>query len=202
MIPTTPCKFTRLPHQEKLTAASTARNQEHSPLLRLPAELRNKIYHYVIVVERIRIWPSQMTMIRSREYRVCSFYVRKPTIHLTALSATCRKLHADTALLPFRWNTFSGEGVLYGESWVKFLRTTSLEQRAAISRWSVHESTLEDAEFLRFLSDCRGLESLIIHSSSCEDPYLSMERRAALERLVHDKVGIHVEILDARLENI
>jgi hypothetical protein len=35
-------------HQTPLTLSSTPRNRHDSPLLRLPAELRNKIYSYVL----------------------------------------------------------------------------------------------------------------------------------------------------------
>ena len=37
-------------------AQDTSANQRNSPLLRLPAELRNQIYEYVLDVQRIRVF--------------------------------------------------------------------------------------------------------------------------------------------------
>jgi hypothetical protein len=65
-------------------------------------------------------------------------YLVIPTIQLAVLSSMCRELHAETALLPFSLNTFTGEGLPCGKGWKEFLETTSpdrsAEEKAALEK--------------------------------------------------------------------
>ncbi|KAF1959405.1 hypothetical protein CC80DRAFT_490333 [Byssothecium circinans] len=72
--------------EEKLQKI-TARNQQLSPLLRLPAELRNKIYSLVLGGCNI---PDDLPLTRP---------------HFLALLATCRQTNTETRTLPFTLNT-------------------------------------------------------------------------------------------------
>ncbi|CAO2656962.1 Nn.00g057650.m01.CDS01 [Neocucurbitaria sp. VM-36] len=83
--------------------ALSLRNQQESPLLRLPGELRNKIYGYV-VDDPIHIHFSlrRIERVGGGEY----FHRSGPVqIHYSrqhiALNETCRQTHAETRILPF-----------------------------------------------------------------------------------------------------
>jgi hypothetical protein len=110
-------------------------------------------------------------------------YLVIPTIQLAALSSMCRELHAETALLPFSLNTFTGEGLPCGKGWKEFLETTSPEQRAAISRLSVYDSAL----------DCRRLEEFGVIKAH-RAPDRSAEEKAALEKRARGLVGDQVRV--------
>ncbi|KAF2830992.1 hypothetical protein CC86DRAFT_272702, partial [Ophiobolus disseminans] len=76
-------------------------NNQASPLLRLPSEIRNKIWHLVLGGKLIRdtrygIRDHSVLMLRPCERE-------KPF----ELLRTCRQIYAETALLPFSANTFS-----------------------------------------------------------------------------------------------
>jgi hypothetical protein len=120
-------------------------------------------------------------------------YLVIPTIQLAALSSMCRELHAETALLPFSLNTFTGEGLPCGKGWKEFLETTSPEQRAAISRLSVYDSALENAGFVQFLADCRRLEEFGVIKAH-RAPDRSAEEKAALEKRARGLVGDQVRV--------
>lgn len=71
--------------------------QQSSPLLRLPGELRNKIYKYAIGREAIRV--------------KCQRWIEKRFLRIkeAALSLTCKQIRSEIgAYLPYSVNTFSG----------------------------------------------------------------------------------------------
>ncbi|KAG9204180.1 hypothetical protein G6514_001819 [Epicoccum nigrum] len=73
----------------ELESAFTERNQRLSPLLRLPGEIRNRIYFYAVGNGPLPI-PSGHT---------------SPNLFgLHTLSKVCRQLHAETRLLPYALN--------------------------------------------------------------------------------------------------
>jgi hypothetical protein len=96
---------------------SALRNQQNSPLLRLPAELRNSIYEYALGGHIIRVKQeiSQGRVIRF----LPDFEVFQPastsrlkhrSINMTALlqlSSVSRQLRAETKGLPYSLNAFS-----------------------------------------------------------------------------------------------
>ena len=89
-----------------LNIHSTRRNEAESSLLRLPAELRNKIYEYAVGGHVIELISSK----KKPHYKMLS----QANGHYTALanptvlSKICRQLHKETALLPYSLNTFHG----------------------------------------------------------------------------------------------
>ncbi|KAH4583457.1 hypothetical protein HBI33_026050 [Parastagonospora nodorum] len=92
--------------------ATTINNQANSPLLRLPAELRNQIYEHTLSGLVIRI---EMSMNKENcGFTTCSTYStiydprRYGLGNLSALSTVCRQLHTETHLLPFCLNDFGG----------------------------------------------------------------------------------------------
>jgi hypothetical protein len=75
-----------------------------SPLLRLPGEIRNRIYEYVFSGQEVDTFEDRNGIIRLRgklgdteDFRCSAFesYV--------ALTKTCRQIHQDTRLLPFKY---------------------------------------------------------------------------------------------------
>lgn len=73
--------------------------------MRLPPELRNKIYAYVFSCYKITIWPA---------YKVEAMPIDEfswqstPSIFqaLVAPMYTCRQMHAETRLLPYKYSLY------------------------------------------------------------------------------------------------
>ncbi|OWY43715.1 hypothetical protein CUC08_Gglean008343 [Alternaria sp. MG1] len=90
-------------------AAISQRNHRRCPLLRLPAELRNKIYEYVFLSHPVRPF---------REHREWPHWAY-PRSQLNLLE-TCRQIYFEAKLFPFALNVFVG----YAEHVIELLLTT------------------------------------------------------------------------------
>ncbi|KAI4707609.1 hypothetical protein J4E89_007714 [Alternaria sp. Ai002NY15] len=90
-------------------AAISQRNHRKSPLLRLPAELRNKIYKYAFLSHPVR---------PTREHREWPHWAY-PRSQLNLLE-TCRQIYFEANLFPFALNVFVG----YAEHVIELLLTT------------------------------------------------------------------------------
>lgn len=112
---------------------SWERNQQLSPLLRLPPELRNRIYELVLDVGQIHVcfkrWEHKPRLRNGQRYYKtteggfgCRILERgqnpwqsaksiqpSPTRGMTLLSPVCRQLYHETALLPYSLNAWSFE---------------------------------------------------------------------------------------------
>ena len=76
------------------------RNQTESPLLRLPGELRNKIYEYALSQSIFQIvWYNHYG-----DHLVRTFY----PLDLAYLPKTCRQIYQETLLLPTSLNPIEG----------------------------------------------------------------------------------------------
>ncbi|KAF2132519.1 hypothetical protein P153DRAFT_276118, partial [Dothidotthia symphoricarpi CBS 119687] len=71
-------------------------NEQESPLLRLPGELRNAIYRHVL--------PGNIDIKYGGKAR--------DKVDMVALSTACRTLHQETALLLFSQSTFRFDSVM------------------------------------------------------------------------------------------
>jgi len=92
---------------------STQRNQERSPLLRLPPEIRIRIFEYVFSRIAVAIMSHKYTT-RS-PIRICG-----AGQHFLALLQVSRQTYADTALLPFSTCQFQPHNKMTGfNTWVK-----------------------------------------------------------------------------------
>jgi hypothetical protein len=80
------------------------RNQQQSPLLRLPAELRNKIYGHVLggfIISFPTARPRHHCLIRFKFSRKIAEF--KPS----NLLLVCRQINSEAQLLPFELNEFN-----------------------------------------------------------------------------------------------
>jgi hypothetical protein len=114
---------------------SEARNRKTSPLLRLPGELRNRVYGYALSGVTISVFPAPKPWDPAQLHA----HVADPVTALTAtsnvmdtinLTRVCRQIHAETRLLPFRAFTFH---VNSDGSFNKFIDILLAVQRDAIS---------------------------------------------------------------------
>ncbi|KAI8939991.1 hypothetical protein NX059_003714 [Plenodomus lindquistii] len=131
------------------------RNQTTSPLLRLPAELRNRIYGYVYTEKSIMILrdtksgrTSWYTDVSTEEYHAqYRKSIRYPFSSLLASTAICRQIYAEANMLPFRLNTIS---VIRMEPIAYMLRKWSRKHREAIGglRLGLQFSVAEDIDLL------------------------------------------------------
>ncbi|KAF1936746.1 hypothetical protein EJ02DRAFT_459276 [Clathrospora elynae] len=104
----------------------TTKNQRQSPLLRLPPELRNMIYEYVLSGLTF-----QMHHIKVRQDR-----------RALAIVSVCRQTHADTCVLLYKLGTFSFDRLsLHPDTKLPclkhFLARRTLVQREAIQTISL-----------------------------------------------------------------
>jgi hypothetical protein len=91
------CKFrnlvyARYPALRLTVQIRSLQNQTDRPLLRFPADLRNRVHGYAFGEEE--------------EYAICDCHSEnRPDLNLLE---TCRQIHAETKYLPFTSNTFVG----------------------------------------------------------------------------------------------
>jgi hypothetical protein len=115
-------------------------DQQNSPLLCLPAELRNQIYGYVFrpdtwaSVFRTNTWSVNRTGHAYTHDLVTVF--GKPTRPQLALLLACRQIYHETHLLPFILNRFT---ILDNSNMFAFLAKLNSAQKAAITRLEVEE---------------------------------------------------------------
>jgi len=122
---------------------STRLNAANSPLLRLPAELRNLVYGYVFKGNRYELGGYLFTGKRPEEGNTLIW--RKLETNALGLLLASRQLHAETALLPYKLGVFQfefeepdfDEDDWYEEVLQDFFRARSRKQIAAIATMQV-----------------------------------------------------------------
>lgn len=111
------------PRADSLLSKSFVSQQSTSPLLRLPAELRNKIYAYVFSGYRISVifFPGGGSFcyatLSGTELRFHSSG-RKAFKTIIAFSRTCRLLYAESRVLPYKYSTYRISLVLNFTFWL------------------------------------------------------------------------------------
>lgn len=101
----------------ELTLGDSARlNEIESPLLRLPAEIRNKVYAYVLSGEKSVLYTSRGV---SKQWAMC-----------LAVTSVCRQMHFEAHLLPFKLNRFCFNS---REHYRDFVTKTSSKQRSVVT---------------------------------------------------------------------
>jgi len=99
-------RFRSASQKVRLTVASTTLNAVNSPLLRLPAELRNMIFAYVYTGTAYGF--DDTIKITGRTQPSFTGYVRLLNLkRRVGLSLVCRQTHDETALLPYKLGIFT-----------------------------------------------------------------------------------------------
>lgn len=93
-------------HPHTLTLGSAERNAKHSHLLRLPPELRNRIWEYALSCDYITIFMHRHPQTGTRMARgsVVTYQAGHRPSPALSLPRTCRQIHAETCTLVFRYN--------------------------------------------------------------------------------------------------
>lgn len=174
---------------DKPFADRWGRNQQLSPLLRLPPELRNRIYELVLDVGQVHVcfkkWEHKARMRNGQRYYETTeggFWCRildkdenpwrepkaKPTDKptkptpprgMTLLSPVCRQLYHETALLPFRLNAWSFESLHIMDRYVMKEKRLPLSHRRAIRL--LYAQTVLPAPVEKYLG---GLEVIVLET--------------------------------------
>lgn len=114
-----------------LTGAHRVKSNQMSPLLRLPPEIRNKIWQYVLGGKLIRVEDQ-----KGSRYAKFSSSPSEPD-NAMALLRTCRQVYAEAALMPLLLNTFSFD-------YITVVKKLKLRQRKHIAsiRFNLSSSLL------------------------------------------------------------
>jgi hypothetical protein len=92
-----------------IQCSSARRNQEISPLLRLPAELRNRIYKFALSDRSLYFWGKRLHCVyfrhSNREYPI---WDEVPDINFFALIRACSQTYSEAARFCFSLNRFIG----------------------------------------------------------------------------------------------
>ena len=154
-----------------LSSISTALNSQKSPLLRLPGELRNQIYEYVIGGSEFYSYKDGPN---SLHFRLCAKPYGEPTqeshanwSNLFSLSISCKQLLKETSHLPWSLNIFQ---VGLGPEFDNFLAQLDDKHKQLIAMVSFGLKVLVSPELARWmteytvpagLEDCTGLTTVI-----------------------------------------
>jgi hypothetical protein len=137
-----------------LTMHSSALNQTNSPLLRLPAELRNRVYEYVFGDVRLILGNRPGARIMTNTGH---------DANALALATTSRQLYVETKLMPFVLGHLLAYSVGYLMSGIKKLGP---EQRQAIRNI---EFAYYDSDFTIFNRNSGEIFSSILPAPSLQD---------------------------------
>ncbi|KAI4931577.1 hypothetical protein J4E85_004171 [Alternaria conjuncta] len=119
--------------------AITFRNQTESPLLRLPGELRNRIYELVVGGNIIFVSGSLQRPEKALVDLMTPGVAQKSTWTFVSgiftIGLACRQLHRETALTQYTKNVFHFDDMQSGRAFVNGLTST---QRALLTSISVN----------------------------------------------------------------
>jgi len=186
------------------TDSYSAHNSAQSPLLRLPAEIRNEIYAYILTEPDATYHFDY----RPYPYGECVSHgssVKQP--NRLALLRTCRQVFYEAAKLPFKFNTgyFADLGVLLclasssynfecsayeSSAWLRDHLQSITIQIGQYEDSPNHVRRLEKSSYRFGLSNLAGLlpsvktASISLATISPSDPWMSPNHRA---RLLHGR---------------
>ncbi|MCJ1457895.1 hypothetical protein MMC28_008264 [Mycoblastus sanguinarius] len=123
------------------------RKQLQSPLLKLPAEIRTKIYRFALIRDGpIDLWPHKWTKADGEStlpvgalkvrHQASLEYVRKEMA--TGLLGTCRQVYNEAAMFFWADNHFKFTGRSGWQGVLRFFLTIGHEARSRIRRIDVH----------------------------------------------------------------
>ena len=144
---------------------SSLQNQKMSPLLRLPREIRNRIYDYAFSVQFtiVRNNPSYPTRLTFRAGDAYPLLKRNSFAKLLAVTRVCRQIYSEAALLPFRLNVFRIHQLA---TLVKFTEYMQPAQRAAITtlRLGLYDAMRKDTLAVCDLGPFQALKRVIVET--------------------------------------
>ncbi|KAL5121356.1 hypothetical protein ACEQ8H_000824 [Pleosporales sp. CAS-2024a] len=126
----------RVTRSQTLRERIAQKNQQVSPLLRLPPEIRNMVYRYVFQGME---WAM----------RICEGEIRARDEN-PALLKVCRQINAETALLPYCLGTFNFEDI-YQACDVAFFEARSAAQLGAIRSISYDDMPIYYDQLYRYM---------------------------------------------------
>ncbi|KAH7069351.1 hypothetical protein FB567DRAFT_634280 [Paraphoma chrysanthemicola] len=174
--------------------AEDERKASTFPFLRLPPELRNKIYGLVLHHDYIEIGP----------YGHMSIY--QPIRHVLALLFINRRIYAETALLPYRHITFFFKCKIVI---MKFFVRRSAAQREAMRKLGLvayqgRKMHLGSGEFtiesFTYMKDLANLSEAVIHEvSGLHVASLTSMSMSGTARMIRQwKPAIEIKVRDHR----
>ncbi len=143
-----------------ITSVRIAANQEHSPFLNLPAEIRVRIYEYALggnVVRPACIRKTDVTPGRVARYRTSN--VTPNTFRNVIMS--CRAVQAETELVLYSANIFF---CVFDQAWFAWFRLLDDKKRAAIRtiKIDLYKPRIKDDFKAGVLQEMPNLKLIII----------------------------------------
>jgi hypothetical protein len=169
---------------------STERNRSESPLLRLPAELRNQIFEYALHEHTGRTFQVDKRNIHEGRF------LKKPAFNALDLLQVSRQVYAETAALPVRRNTYF---FVQQPNDTRFFNGLSTVHKAAITsvklefvRYDLEKLWLWDIDVwsgfnspeFAFLESLPGLRIVHVNVVTIWDYPLSLEDELRAEEIV------------------
>ncbi|KAL5121288.1 hypothetical protein ACEQ8H_000756 [Pleosporales sp. CAS-2024a] len=175
--------------------SSEQRNRHRSPLLRLPGELRNKVYEYVLGGVIVSVFPSVDArfayQLHAHRTSPSATLGEDPTmLEAMALLRVCRHIYAETRFLPLKLFTLH---VNSGGSFFEFLKTLHPMERDAITTIQVSTPDAnEGGTLLHCVNRLVGndFNSQKIHLELLEwSLHLSLDQLGGLKRVIVEEQG-------------
>ncbi|KAJ4372367.1 hypothetical protein N0V83_004141 [Neocucurbitaria cava] len=145
-------------------------NQKNSPLLRLPGELRNRIYEYALgghLVEPV-CGLGRLETVKDCQLRYCPYESKKETDYkpwdeLLALTYVCRQVNQEGRLLVFEINTFQVRKRIAFDAWLLYLKDDQKQAITSVSFGSrvPTDRLAYDGMIPTLLHQCTGLKHVI-----------------------------------------
>jgi len=123
---------------------SSIANAANSPLLRLPAELRNEIFAYVYTDAVYHPGLTDYGGEPRANLRGSESYLKRCEVHL---SLVCRQMHAETALLPYELGSFNFRSQEWQSHEAVARMRIFLERRSPRQLHAIGKVTLWRAEY-------------------------------------------------------
>ena len=176
-------------------------NHESSPLLRLPAEIRNMIYEYALggydmQAEGPGDFNSGFELCTMDNDGHRSFNVK----HLTALTRTCRQIHTDTHLLFYQLNSFGSD---HAKTIRQFFDKFTYVQRATITTLVLTHDLIEEIDDDRWSEqmqkDLVGVKKIVVkknwwaRTDTCLKRGIPQEERSHVLRQVLGRTDFEIE---------
>ncbi|CAN9234012.1 hypothetical protein AA0119_g11948 [Alternaria tenuissima] len=169
-------------HAELVTYA----NSFQSPFLRLPGEIRNRIYTFAFTVKYVRKELSRPAVVEDWPHADRS--VMYPMSWLISRTMVCRQFYAEASPLIPRLNEFRFSGSRNGEPFIKDLPQKYWQAIETIRLIDFSLQTVRDMEKFVDIAPSRfgGLEKIVVETEFRHSYTLRRERRFWERRLLQD----------------